>query len=320
MKTVKRTIQTPPDLTLDEIMAHFSTDETARRYLEGVRWPNGPVCPFCGAVEKIYPVAANPDAKVRPGLYECGSCHKQFTVTVRTIFEASKVPLRKWLVAWYLACSSKKGIAALQLMRQLDLGSYRTAWFVLHRIRYALADPAFASFPKLGGRRRVVESDETWVGGKRRGMGRHYTGNKAAVVSTVERGGRVRSRAVANVTADNLDAILRSGVHANTVLYTDEHPGYTAVGRAFLAHDTVKHSAGEYVRGPVHTNTAEGYFANLKRGLHGIYHHVGSHYLNQYLAEFDFRYNTRKMTDGARTIIALQKADRKRLRLRKKAA
>lgn len=239
------------------IMARFSTDEKAREYLEAVRWPNGPACPHCGGIEKVYALAANPDAKIRPGLYECADCHRQFSVTVGTIFESSHVPLRKWLVAWYLACSSKKGISALQLMRQLDLGSYRTAWFMLHRIRYALRDPEFAG-PKLGGLGRVVESDETWIGGRKRGMGRAYTGNKTAVVSTVERGGRVRSRAVTTVTAANLESVLRSHVHENTRIYTDERPGYTPVGCAFRAHETVKHSAGEYVRRTVHTNTAEG--------------------------------------------------------------
>ncbi len=311
----------PPALTLDDIMARFSTDEQAREYLEAVRWPKGPVCPKCGGTEKIYPLAANPESGIRPGLYECDDCRRQFTVTVGTIFESSKVPLRKWLVAWYLACSSKKGISALQLKRQLwgeRKGSYRTAWFILHRIRYALRDPNFAL--RLGRGGKKVEADETWIGGRRRGMGRAYTGNKAAVFSAVERGGRVRSRVIENVTGETLEAALRARVENDAILYTDDHPGYTAVGRAFAGHQTVNHSAGEYVRGKVHTNSVEGYFANLKRGLDGIYHHVGRSYLPQYLAEFDFRYNTRKMTDGERTIIGLRKADGKRLRLTKKVA
>jgi transposase-like protein len=173
METTRMASQTPPSLTLMEILAHVSTDEQARQYLEAVRWPNGPICPHCGGIEKVWAIAANAKTKVRLGLRECGDCHKQFSVTVGTIFESSKVPLRKWLVAWYLICSSKKGISALQLQRQLDLGSYRTAWFMLHRIRYALRDPKFGRTRKLRG---IVEADETWIGGKRRGMGRADAG------------------------------------------------------------------------------------------------------------------------------------------------
>jgi transposase-like protein len=320
MKTTNRVNQKAGNgMNLMSIMDEFSTDEKARRKLESFRWPKGRTCPHCGSVGRSWPIKASVESEVRPGLYECADCHKQFSVTVGTIFESSHVPLRKWLIAWYLACSSKKGVSALQLQRQLGLGSYRTAWFMLHRIRYALRDPEFTA-PKLGGKGRVVETDETWIGGRKRGMGRAYTGNKTAVVSTVERDGRVRSKAITNVTSANFESVLRSHVEENTRLYTDGHPGYTSVGRAFRAHQTVKHAAGEYVRNTVHTNTAEGYFANLKRGPDGIYHHVGSHYLSQYLAEFDFRYNTRKLTDGDRTIIGVRKVNGKRLMLRRTAA
>ncbi len=307
--------KTPPDLTLEQIIQHFSTDEAAREYLESVRWPDGPTCPHCGNEdsERIYAIKPNPEKKIRDGLYECGECKKQFTVTVGTIFERSKVPLRKWLVAWYLLCSSKKGYSAAQLQRALELGSYRTAWFMLHRIRYALRHPVFAD--KLGNG-SVVEADETWIGGVRHGKGRAYTGNKTAVVSMVERGGRVRSIPVKRVTGDNLSRTLRGQVHPQATLMTDEHRGYIAPGRRFKAHETVNHSKREYVRGTVHTNTVEGYFANLKRGINGIYHHVGSHYLAQYLGEYDFRYNTRKLTDGQRTIAGLQRVEGKRLMLR----
>ena len=173
---------TRPSLSLIQIMARFSTDEKARAYLEAIRWPNGPACPHCGGTEHIASITPNPTAKVRAGLYECGDCKRQFTVTVGTVFESSKIPLKKWLIAWYLLCSSKKGVSALQLQRQLELGSYRTAWFMMHRIRYALRDSVFSG--KLGGgsRRRVVEADETWIGGKVRGKGRAYKGNKTAVV------------------------------------------------------------------------------------------------------------------------------------------
>ncbi len=310
--------KTPQDLTLEQIIQHFSTNERARAYLEAVRWPDGPFCPHCGNADsdRVYKLKANPEKKIRPGLHECAECKKQFTVTVGTIFERSKVPLRKWLVAWYLLCSSKKGYSAAQLQRALELGSYRTAWFMLHRIRYALRHPVFAD--KLGGRGDggVVEADETWIGGVKHGKGRAYTGNKTAVVSVVERGGRVRSFAVKRVTGANLSRTLQGQVHPQATLITDEHRGYIAPGKQFKAHQTVNHSKREYVRGTVHTNTVEGFFGNLKRGINGIYHHVGSHYLAQYLGEFDFRYNTRKLTDGQRTITGLQQVGGKRLMLR----
>ncbi len=302
-------------------MQHFSTDEAAREYLESVRWPAGLVCPHCGTCDsdRIYPIKPNPEAKVRPGLYECAECSRQFTVTVGTIFERSKVPLRKWLVAWYLLCSSKKGYSAAQLQRALDLGSYRTAWFMLHRIRYALREPAFAG--KLcdgsNGGSGVVEADETWVGGRVRGQGRGYTGNKVAVVSVVERGDEVRSVPFKTVTGDNLRRVLHGQVHPQATLMTDEHAGCISPGQSFAAHETVNHPEREYVRGQVTTNTVEGYFANLKRGIYGIYPHVGSHYLAQYLGEFDFRYNTRKMSDGERTIAGIEKSEGKRLVLRR---
>jgi|SRR5581483_5271816 len=303
---------TPEGLTLDRILLRFSTDEAAREYLESVRWPDGPVCAHCGGKEKVYAIAANPESKVRPGLYECGECKAQFTVTVGTIFEDSKVPLRKWLVAWYLLCSSKKGFAAAQLQRALDLGSYRTAWFMCHRIRYALREPVFTD--KLTG---TVEADETWIGGRRRGLGRGYVENKIPVVSLVERSGRVRSAALEKVTGRNLQAVLEEHVDCAATLMTDENAGYTVAGRAFAAHHTVNHSEHEYARGDAHINTAEGYFANLKRGIDGVYHHVGKQYLDQYLGEFDFRYNSRKDSDGKRTIDGLRRAAGKRLVLRR---
>lgn len=161
-------LPTPKGLTLIQIMDRFPTDEKARAYLEAVRWPDGPFCPHCGNADPkaIWALKANPGKKVRAGLRECGACGKQFTVTVGTIFEDSKIPLRKWLIAWYLLCSCKKGISALQIQRQLELGSYRTAWFMMHRIRYALRQPEFSD--KLGG---TVEVDETYVGGKAKGFG-----------------------------------------------------------------------------------------------------------------------------------------------------
>src|SRR5947208_12139902 len=198
----KSLLPTPEDLTLDGIQQRFGTDETAGQYLEEIRWPNGVVCPHCETAKqkRIWEIKANEAAKIRPGLYHCAECGKQFTVTVGTIFEDSHIPLRKWLVAWYLLCSSKKGISSLQIKRMLGLGSYRSALFMMHRMRYALAHPAFTGMLK-----GVVEVDETYIGGKMSGMGRGPHGpNKTCVVSLVERGGNARPLVLDRVTPDNL--------------------------------------------------------------------------------------------------------------------
>ena len=311
---------TPPELTLDQIMAHFATDEAAREYLEAVRWPNGPVCVHCGndKADAIYDIAANPQRGVRSGLRECKACGKQFTVTVGTIFEDSKIPLRKWLVAWYMLCSSKNGISAAQMQRMLGIGSYRSAWFMMHRIRYTLRDPVFAD--KLGAGGGSVEADETYVGGKVRGKGRGYKGNKTAVVALAERVGRVRSRSAERVTGKTLGAVLAQNVDASANLMTDDLPTYQKPGKKFASHGVVNHSAGEYARGETHTQTVEGYFSLFKRGLIGVFHHIGPQYIDQYCAEFDFRYGTRKINDGVRTIAGLRKVEGKRLMLRRPEA
>ena len=303
---------TSSDLTLDQIMVHFGTDDAAREYLEAVRWPDGPVCAHCGETEKVKRLEGKSH---RPGLYQCYACNGQFTVTVGTIFEKSKVPLGKWLVAWYMLCSSKKGVSALQIQRMLGLGSYRTAWLMMHRIRYALRDPVFAD--KLGGGGGTVEADETYVGGKVKGMGRAYKGNKTPVVALVERGGRVRSRSVAKVTSKTLKRALDEHLDPSAHLMTDDLAGYRKLGKRFASRRSVNHSAGEYVRGEVHTNTVEGFFALFKRGVHGTFHHIGHKYMDQYLAEFDFRYSHRHVTDGARAVAGLKKVEGKRLMLRR---
>src|ERR1700674_2076522 len=261
--------KTPTGLTLDQIMAHFGTDEAARKYLEVARWPNGPVCPHCSNADPkcIYDIAANPTKKIRAGLRECKECGGSFTVTVGTIFEDSHIPLRKWLVAWYLLCTSKKGVSALQIQRMLDIGSYRSAWFMMHRIRYALRDPVFAD--KLGGGGGTVEADETYVGGRVKGMGRAYKGNKTPVVALVERGGRVRSRAVSKVTGKTLKRVLDDHLDPSAHLMTDDFRGYRKPGKSFASHRTVNHSAGEYVRGDAFTNTLERYCSLFNRVVNG---------------------------------------------------
>jgi len=314
---------TPEGLTLDEISRRFSTDEKARIYFESIRWENGRFCPHCGNAdeERIYRITANVAKKVRAGLYECGECEKQFTVTVGTIFEDSHIPLRKWLVAWYMLCASKKGVSALQMQRMLGLGSYRSAWFMMHRIRYALQQPEFKDLMK-----GTVEADETWIGGKAKGVGSgKYRPKKTPVMALVERGGKVRSRVLDRVDASNVSAVLRENVAHRAKLMTDDARVYDLVGTRFPSHEVVNHSKGEYSRpseatvkpkgGRVHTNTVEGFFANLKRGLTGVYHHVEKKYLPLYLAEFDFRYSERETTDGARTNEGVKKISGKRLTL-----
>jgi transposase-like protein len=305
----------PKDLTLVDVIQKFDTDDKARGYLENIRWPKGVTCPHCKSADGVWKLEANPAKNIRPGLYRCGACLKQFTVTVGTIFEDSHIPLSKWLIAWYLFCSSKKGVSSLQIQRMLKLGSYRTALFMMHRIRYAVQHPFFTD--KLDG---TVEVDETYVGGKVKGMGRHYTGNKTPVVSLVQRDGKARSRVMACVTGNNLKAVIQDNVVEGSKLYTDQFRPYRRAAKGFK-HGKVNHSAGEYVRGDVHTNTVEGYFSLLKRGIVGTFHSVSKQHLPLYLAEFDHRYNTRKMTDGERTVDGLQQMEGKRLlyKVRQKA-
>lgn len=309
MKT-KQLVPTPADLTLDQIGQRFNTDALAREYLEAIRWPNGPICPHCknGNAKRIWKLEANKEKKIREGLHQCAECKKQFSVTVGTIFEDSHIPLRKWLVAWYMLCSSKKGISALQIQRNLGLGSYRTAWTMMHKIRHSLADPAFSD--KLTG---TVEVDETYVGGKRKGLGRAYRGNKTPVVALVERKGRVRSMVMPKVTGRNLKIALHQHVDTSANIMTDGHRGYHKAAAGFASHEPVRHDRGEYVRGNIHTNTIEGVFSILKRGVTGTFHHVSVKHLPRYLAEFDFRYNHRNVSDGERTVAALRKAEGKRL-------
>ncbi len=299
-------------------MARFGTEETALAYLESIRWPDGPVCCHCGNGnrERLGRIVANAGKKIRAGLWQCAECRKQFRVTVGTIFEDSHVPLNLWLVAWYLVCGAKKGISALQMQRHLGLGSYRTAWMMMHKIRHALTESPFTD--KLSG---VVEADETYVGGRVKGKGRHYMGNKTPVVALVERGGRIRSQVMERVTAKNLKAAVLEHTAKGTTLVTDTASAYVAATRKSRKHYTVNHSAGEYARKEkngfvAHSNTVECSFSLLKRGVMGSFHHVSKKHLPKYLAEFDFRWNNRGINDGERTVAGLKKTEGKRLTYR----
>jgi transposase-like protein len=302
------------ELSLGLYDERFQNPIAAADYLEEIRWPNSPVCPHCGEDEKR-PYRLKSETRK---LWKCANCRNQFTVTVGTIFEGSHVPLNKWLLAFYLLCSSKKGMSAHQLHRMLGV-TYKTAWFMAHRIRYAMEQPPFTR--QLEG---VVEADETYVGGKERNRKRQdkqrKTGrgtNKTPVVALVERGGEVRSFRMANVTGAEIKGAIRRNVARDARIMTDSFASYRGLGKEFASHEYVSHSDGEYVRGDVHTNTAENYFSILKRGIDGTYHHISEAHLPRYLAEFDFRYNNRiglGVSDAERTRKALAMTGGKRLR------
>lgn len=308
------------ELTLIEIARRYSTDEAAREYFEKLRWPNGPVCPHCGNCdqERIYKVTPNKGKKVRAGLYKCAECREGFTVTIGTVMEDTHLPLHKWLMAFYMMCASKTQVSALQLQRQLEIGSYRSAWFMCHRIRYALKDGEPTDL--LTG---TVEVDETYIGGKAKGKGRGYTKNKTAVVSLVERDGRVRSEVMHEdkVSGKEITKTLKKHVAETAHLNTDESTLYVEAHKHVRSHETVNHSEEEYSRQSVtgrrvSTNTVEGFFGNSKRSIDGTHHHISRKYTDLYFAELDFKYNSRKETDGSRTVGGIKKIEGKRITLK----
>jgi transposase-like protein len=270
--------------------AHFHSEEAAYEYVEARLWPEGPICPHCGATKDH--VGRLRGKTNRTGLYKCYACRKPFTVKIGTVFESSHVPMRVWLQAIYLFCSSKKGISTRQLQRTFNCG-LKTAWFLGHRVREAMSELGISIPGPLGGENKFVEADETFIGGRARNRAYSTPAPKKAVVALVERQGRVRSHHVPEVTAANLKPILEAGIDKASHLRTDESGVYWEAGEKFASHRTVVHTQDEYVRGDAHTNTAEGYFSILKRGIYGIYQHVSEEHLHHYLAEFDFRYNNR---------------------------
>jgi len=273
----------------------FTDVDKARAHLEATRWPNGPICPHCGVIDEATQLHGQAH---RPGLYQCNACREQFTATVGTVFERSKVPLNKWMLASFLMASSKKGVSALQIQRSLGV-TYKTAWFMMHRLREAMTGSVVGP---LGGQNKVAEADETYIGGKeknkhanKRTPGNQGGAGKMAVVSLVEREGKIRSFHVANVTAKNLRPIMVKAASRKSALMTDQSTLYPKIGDEFASHGTINHSIGEYVKngGFVHTNTVESSFAIIKRGIYGNFHHISEAHLHRYLAEFDFRYNHR---------------------------
>ena len=288
----------------------LNVQSQAREWLEAQLWPNGPVCPHCGVRE------ASTAIVTRAGWYQCNSCRKQFSVTVGTLFERSHIPLNKWLMAAFLICASKKGMSTRQLHRTLGV-SYKSTWFMMHRIREAMRE---GKLGPLGGAGKFVEADETFTGGKAKNRAYKAPPPKEPVFALVERGGKVRSYHVPEVTAVTLKPIIVDAIAKNSHFRTDESGVYWEVGEQFGSHRTVVHSIGEYVRGDAHTNTIEGYFSIFKRGIYGVYHHVSQTHLKRYLGEFDFRYNYRTalgFTDRERATIALKGIVGKRLTYRR---
>ncbi len=294
---------------LSTLGKHFSDEDSARELLESMRWPNGAVCPKCGGDDpyKLTPKATS-KAPGRKGLWKCRACRKQFTVTVGTIFEHSHVPISKWLLAIHLISASKKGMSSHQLHRILGV-TYRAAWFMAHRLRTAMKDDVM----QLDG---IVEVDETYVGGPRkRKPGRPPADDavKTPVMALVERGGRVRAMPLARVDGATVQDVIRREVSLNAHMMSDELNVYHALSMGFRKHESITHRKGEYVRGNVHTNTVEGFFGLLKRGIVGSFHHVSRGYLARYVDEFAFRYNARKISDGERAALLVAGAEGKRL-------
>ena len=313
----------------------FNDKDAAREHLEAQRWPHGPYCPHCGNSDQTRITAMKGKAH-RPGLYNCMECREQFTVTVGTVFERSKVPLNKWLLATFLLSSSKKGMSAHQIHRMLGV-TYKTAWFMCHRIREAMKEDVASAGP-IGGAGKTVEADETYIGKRETPRkpskwrnGRPFTkkgkgggAQKRIVVGLVERGGKARMFHLNDATAATVRDVLVRNVSRDTVLYTDSSRLYTRTGEEYAGHKTTNHAKGEYARREgdvvIHSNTIEGVFSVFKRGMVGVYQHCGEAHLHRYLAEFDFRYNRRaalKITDAERADQLLAMIEGKRLTYRR---
>ncbi|MBW8312079.1 MAG: IS1595 family transposase [Rhizobium sp.] len=294
-------------MSADLFAPHFHDADKARAYLEALRWPHGPVCPHCGVEGEHYALKG---AAHRPGLMKCKDCRKQFSVTVGTVFEKSKIPLNKWLMAVHLMCASKKAISSHQIHRMLGV-TYKSAWFMTHRIREAMKPGSTGLMGSGGG---VVEADETYWGTSKSkpAKARGYE-HKMKVVSLVERGGEKRSIVVQSVNSKTLRVVLEANVCKSAHLMTDEFGGYKKLGKEFASHRFTTHQSGQYADGETHSNTVESSFSLLKRGLIGTFHHVGERHLQRYVTEFDFRWNHRKVTDRERSDTLLAGVGGKRL-------
>ena len=289
----------------------FHDEAKALAHIEASRWNGEPSCPHCGSLR-----VRRMEGKTQAGMFLCNDCRDKFTVRTGTVMERSHIPLHKWLLATHLMAASKKGMSALQMSRMLGV-TYKSAWFLCHRIREAM-DGAAPTGP-LGGPDTVVEADETYVGGKAKNRATRKPAPKKAVVALVERDGRARSFHVANVNAKDVRALVVTNIDRASHLMTDESAVYYRMGREFNGHSTVNHSAGQYVTtgGFKHSNTVENFFSIFKRGVIGTYHHMSEAHLGRYCAEFDLRYNTRDMNDGERAAAILKGGEGRRLTYRR---
>jgi transposase-like protein len=289
----------------------FHDEAKATAHMEADRWSDGAYCPHCGSTN-----VTKMGGTTQAGMFMCNGCRDKFTVRTGTVFERSHIPLHKWLLALHVMAASKKSVSALQLQRMLGLGSYRTAWFMCHRCREAMKP---ASPSPIGGTNKVVEADETFIGGKKKNRAfAKVEPKKQVVLALVDRDGESRSFHIADVSAKTLREKIVTTTSRKSYLMTDELASYEKVGREFSGHGTVNHSADEYVRmgGFMHINTAECRFSLMKRAVYGAHHSVSEHHLHRYLVEWDFKWNTRKMKDGERAAIALKGAEGKRLTYR----
>ena len=298
--------------TIAEIPIACSDELAAVEFFEEQRWGANPCCVKCGSVEVYKMADAKTGERNSRYLWRCRDCKEQYTVRIGTVYEESRLPMRHWAYAFWRACTSKKGVSALEIKRHCQI-SYKSALFLMSRIRFAMA-PDLPTAPPLSG---IVEVDETYVGGKPRikGVSKRGRGTKKTpVFAAVERGGSIRRHVVADVTGRTLKAAIRNVVDPRARIMSDENSAYCGIGDEFDGgHETVTHSAKEYARGDVNTNTAESSFALVKRGIIGTYHNVSKEYLHRYLWQFDFVWNTRKMNDGERTVEAIKSAEGKRL-------
>jgi len=320
MKTAMKSDETgfdADDLDLITLAREYSDEDKAIALFESMRWPGGKaICPHCKH-DETYKLTSRPDTKnkIRKGVYCCAACRKTFTAKVGTVMEASHIPVSTWMMALFLICSSKKSISAHQLHRMLKI-TYKSAWFLAHRIRFAFSDDGV----KLTG---TVEADETFVGGK--GDSGTKFSRKTPVVVLLERGGKAKTRVISNVSQHNLGKALNACVDKSATVNTDEHTGYKPALKEFARHDTVNHSKDEYHRknedGTISTtNSAESFFSLLKRGVYGSWHHVSREHLPKYSNEFAFRWSNSRITDGARMAVAVPLFDGKRLMYRQPAA
>jgi transposase-like protein len=297
---------------VEHIPAACSDELTAVELFERLRWGDNPCCVKCGSVEVYKMKDAETGERNERYLWRCRDCKEQYTVRIGTVYEESRIPLRHWAYAFWRAATSKKGVSALEISRQCQI-SYKSALFLMNRIRFAMA-PDLSGAPPLTG---TVECDEMYVGGKPRYKGNNKRGRgskKTPVFAAVERGGGIRRRIVANVTGETLKDEIRSVVDPRAGIITDELNLYRGIGKDFQGgHRMIRHKLGIYVRGDVHTNTVESSHALVKRGIIGVYHNVSKDYLHRYLWQFDFMWNHRKLNDGERTVMAVKSAEGKRL-------